>query len=223
MGVLPGPTGVTSFPGCHDIQAPARAVVLMVWSGRVALWSGQVGLTSAVSSTPLSADRRRREVVRETLVVSSCTWSELVVRAIFRVLSRLFDRRGVHHVHRQSTTASGGIERGGSSRGFHGCQDVLFGAWEARVHDILGVKSRQDFHTLSFFIKLFTRRMLNLVLVISVSVMMLNGIRRTITDLWLASNVSSYRAACGHQCLAASCDQAIACLTFVIHAQARHA
>ena len=43
-------------------------------------------------------------------------------------------------------------------------------------------------HALSF-IMMFTRRVLNLVLVISTSVMMLNGIHRTVSDIEPASNV----------------------------------
>ena len=46
-----GNLGCDIAPKVYDIRAPARAGVLGVWSGCEVLWSGQVGLTSAVPST----------------------------------------------------------------------------------------------------------------------------------------------------------------------------
>ena len=119
-------------------------------------------LTSAVSSTPLSADCGRREVVRG---MSTCGVVAHLVRArrtcappsvvpSLRPCHCSHDGSGkLLHVTSSSACpsrecAASGIERDISSSSFHGCHDVLFEASEGQVHDILGANGRQDFHSL---------------------------------------------------------------------------
>ena len=171
---------------------------------------------------------------------SSCTWPALFVRALLQVSFPLFDRRAVQHVLRESTTASG-IGHDGSFRGVHGCQDVLFEACEGQVHDTLGVTGRRAFHTLLLLHAVHKKdtqpragdfnfrddpQWDSLHCLGRQASKRFTLYRHKPSRLACPSvtfgDASSNRAACGLQCLAASCDQANACLAIVIKVISDH-